>query len=253
MTTPVVKLETFSALSKLYSKGPFGLAAIVRSILQVQAKNAASLITVLTDSSTGTSGGNTVGAVPSSLAVTVGGGSVLAPKAGWDTDWAEIRNGVATLAAQYNAIQAVIPVGAITDSTGGTSGGATVGAISHAMAAVDGTASNALAQAQVTADAAVLQANISELTFWVNKLCTATGTTPLVDSTGAASVLRSGTLVAMHASSAAGVDGTGNSVLNTVANTFLTDAANAIATLAAKLNAIVAHSGGYLVLGAVAG
>ncbi len=247
-TTAAVTTSYFSGMSHVYGRGNKDLANIIRGILQVQAKQACVTEAALTDDSGGTSGGNTVAAIPSSFVATAASGSNLAPKAGFDTQWADAVNAISTLAAYTNVLLGLVPAWTVTDDTGGTSGSGTVGAISATLTAV-GVSSSSLAAAEASVMAAGWQADFSELIFAVNKLCVATGTTPLTDSTGASSILRTGTLAALPANSGTAGSGlTADSVTNTAAEAWLTAARNAVATVAAKLNAIVAHSGNYLSL-----
>lgn len=245
-----ISITHFSGLAKIHRVDGDGLGPIIRSMAQTLGRVAASNITDLTDSSGGTPA-SSIGAIALPTGVTVSGTN-LAPKAGWDTQMAAVRNGIATLAAQVNAINARLPAGSVVDSTGGTSGGSTVAAISATLTAVDGSGNGALDVVSAAAQVLAYRDALSELTVAVNKIAIATGKTELADLSGGKPAYTAA-LKALAASSGAGVAGTANGgVANTQAQTILASLRNAVASLAAKLNEATGSSASDLTVDVVA-
>lgn len=249
--TIYVKKTHFSGLSKVYDADGDGLGPVVHGMLQTIGRLVAANVTDLTDSSSGTSNGNTVAAIPSLAAYTTAG-TDLSPKAGWDTAMGKVRNAIATLAAQVNTIHAKLPVGALTDNSGGTSGAGTVAALDKTLTAVDGTDNTGLAYASAQAQVVAFRNAISELIVAVNKVAVATGKTALTDSTGGTPAYTA-TIPALTATSGSGVTGAAaNGVADTVGDATLTAFAHAIATIAAKLNACTGSSSSDLTVSVIA-
>ncbi len=235
---PTVKKDSYSGAGKVYDQGPDGLAAAVRGIAQTLAKSEAAGVTSLTDSTGGSSGGDIVPA-HAAFSGHSDGGTDSAAKAGFDTEWADLRNCLAILAEQVNDIAAVVPAAALTDNTGGTGGTNTLPAIGNTGPAVDGAGNNAVSFANVSALVTEFLDRAKEIVVEVNKLARACGLTELTMAAGKA--VHTGVLAAVAADSGAGVDATnGNSISKVEADALLVDLADIVATIAAKLNACTA-------------
>jgi hypothetical protein len=146
------------------------LVALARSHARVQAAGVADL----TNSSGGS--GTAVNLVETAFANEAASGSSLAGEATVEAANAKLANAVATLAAKANAAAAAIGVSALTDNSGGTSGGDT-------LAAVDQSVTGAATGAQATqANVTRLAVNnaLYEVAVKVNELAVATGHDVLV-------------------------------------------------------------------------
>jgi hypothetical protein len=164
----------------------FLVASTNASLLALTYAIAGAVITV-TAVASGTPG-NALTLAKSSTAVTVsgatltGGTDVGAQKASFEAALVTVGNGVTALIKQINVLVAKVPAfAALTDSTGFTSSGTTVAAITQSISAVS--TSFASYAGAVTAIAALASA-VSAVAYWTNRLAVVAGLTPLVNSSG---------------------------------------------------------------------
>jgi hypothetical protein len=234
MTTKIGK-NHFSAMSKVYGAGPDTLVHIVRELAQHNAKAALASTTALTDNSGGTSGGNTLGKVDLLTPFTTSD-TDMAGKSGWDTAWGKVRNALATLAGRVNTIYAIVPVVQLTDNTGGTDGSGTIASIGTVGTAV---ASAGVSVADANGDIADARDVLKTLGLAVNRVATACGE-DTIDLSALVGQAGDWTLKALDATTGTAVDGSADTgVAKADADAILGQFADAVATLAAKLDACV--------------
>lgn len=224
------------------SDGP--LAQALREVAQTLAIRSASTISDLIDSSGGT-GNATIADIPGFTLSAVGSNNAVA-KAEAETALIGIGAGLANIREQINLIRAVVPAfAALTDSMGFTPGA------SKTIAAIDVSATGAgtsLASAVGMNTAyRTLRSRIWQIATFVNKLCVATGTTPLVISLANFDAVHTTVLAAVSTNTGTAVTGSSAAEANACVLKTEWDArqllmANAIADLAAKLNAITADA-----------
>lgn len=238
MTT--IKAKTFSGASKVHDGT---LADAIRGVAQSLAAMNAATITDLTDSSGGTAD-TTIAAIGSFTPAVLGTTDAVA-KAELEASLLEMVDGIAEIVAQVNNIQAVVPAfPALTDSMGGTAADGTIALFNVAHTGQG--ASNASATGANTALDAIKIA-LSQAAYWVNRVCTACGVAGLTDSSGvvgddrvfdavfAAISLDTGTAV-----SGADLTAANATVLATDADAINGLVADAVADMAARLNACTA-------------
>ncbi len=230
--------KTFSGSSKVFDGT---LANLLRSLAQFQAANIAKGLADITDNSTGTSGGNTsaILALPTAFTSV---GTDAAPKAGSDTALSTLRDAITVVASRINVlIQPAIDLDPRTISTGGTIATAgTVPAVTKTVTAVAGSAGTAL---NFNNSIALLRAYRNELTRLVaatNEVAVAVGLTPINNRVGG-DVGTGRTFVALAAATGTAATAPQAAAAGTISkaamDAYLTNAANIVATCAAKLNA----------------
>ena len=208
-------------------------------------------LTALTDNTTGTASDQTVNTVGTFTPFT-SVATDCAPKAGFDTLLGVWRNASASVAARINLIAEQHGLAALlTDSTTGTA--STTLAAQAALTAVTGTT----VCLDVVSGLVALndeKNNVATIAAAINKLVPFYGVTALTDdSGGTASVTTPPTLVATP-TTATGVSGALlSSVANAEATTDIGEIANAYATFAKALNAMLGAGGDYQPLNVVAG
>jgi hypothetical protein len=262
--TPTVTADATGASSVSLADGTAYLAAIANN-LATMAKGwnqgvIGTTLSALTDSTTGTASQEAVAAIAAPVAYT-SAGTDLAPKAGFDAQLALYANAQASIAARINlasGYQALGPI--LTDNTGGTAT-ATLAAMSSALTAVAGSAGTGVASATAITSWTAVVNNMSTLIAAANKLCPYYDLTPLVDSSGGTAspgtpafkdeagltetpmesvAAVNPVLVVVPATGTAITNGTLDSIANTQATTFLAEGMNAIATIAALVNKMLA-------------
>lgn len=222
------------------------LALALRGIAQTLAIRTASTVTDLVDNSGGGAGDNTIAHIPAFTPSQVGSNNAVA-KAEAETALAGMVNGLANIREQVNAIRATIPEAftALTDNMGGTPGA------SKTIAAIDvsatGAGSSLASAAGVNTAYKTIRSRIVQLATYVNKLAEATGVTPLKISVQDHAAAYGTTLAAVSTNTGTAV--TGASAADATACVLKTEwdarnllVANAIADMAAKLNAITADA-----------
>lgn len=229
--------KTFSGSSKVFDGT---LASAIRELAQFQSATLAKTLSDITDSSTGTSGGDTAAVVTIPAAFT-SAGTDAAPKAGFETALGTHKNALTVLLTAAKVIADAITIDAITISTGGTI--ATAGTVPAMTKSVTATAGSGAACLGATSARALMTLYKNELTAavnYVNEIAVAVGLTPITNSVGGDggfdrvfAVLSTDTGTAATAPQAAAL----GTISKAAADTYLTASANAIATMAAKLNA----------------
>jgi len=246
--TVKIAISTFSGVSKVHDGT---LADALRGIAQNEALRVASSIADITDNSGGTANGTMAAAAD--FTPSAASGSNAAAKADLETQFGNVRDGLKEILAQVNVIRAKVPAfDALVDEMGGTAADGTIGAISSALI---GVAASRAAAAGSNTVLATLRDRASQLAIYVNKLVVATGGTELVDSLGGAKTY-SETFAAVSTDTGAvatGADAEANAIVTVAeANARLGVLADAIADMAAKLNAITADANANPVLKTVA-
>lgn len=211
------------------------LADVLLSVLQYQARDAVAA-TSLTDNSGGTADAEfDLAKVALDAANAAASGLDLADKASTEGAFGTVKNALATLFAKANAAANTLGIDQVTYSGGGTNGGNTVAAVT---VSVTGAATGAQATEYNTVVGDLNEA-FYVLGGLVNKLCAAAGKdaldlAALKGETWASSVAAIGT-------------GTGTAadpgVKKAVADADLAVFANNVATVAARINAVVGGAG----------
>lgn len=189
----------------------------------------------LTDSTGGTSSTGLV--ANASPAPANGAATTSAPKAGFDTQLAAINDGFGELVSTMNVLRNFYDLAPYTDSTGVTANG-TLSAVSNSLTAVDGsTGTSAVDEVTALARMVTVKNNMSSLAVGINDLVGFVGVPSLTDALGGTA----STTIAAVAATGTGVGGaTGTpTLLNADVDTWLGHARDNLATLAAKLNAII--------------
>lgn len=228
--------KTFSGSSRIFDGN---LADAIRGLAQYDAAGIAKAIADMTDNSTGASGGNVAAALAVPMAFT-SAGTDAAPKAGTDTALTALRSAITTVATSALAINNAIGMDAFTISTGGTNGAGTVAALTKTVTAVAGSAGTGCGYATTAALLTQYRTELARLVKVVNVIAVGVGLTPITNSVGpdtgsnnnfAALGVDTGTAATAPQAAASGT------VSKAAMDTFLTGAANTIATCVAKLNA----------------
>ncbi|MCC8942111.1 hypothetical protein H8A99_38280 [Bradyrhizobium sp. Arg68] len=234
---PTVVAATDGSSSVAQAAGTAFLAAVANDLATIAAPwnqmfNQGSFST-LTDSTGGTAAsGLAANPAPSPAN---GAATTSAPKAGFDTQLAAINDGT------MNTLRKFYDLAPYTDNTGVTGNG-TLAAISNSLTAVDGSSgTSAVDQVTALARIATVKHNVSSLAVGINDLVGFVGIPSLTDSLGGTA----STTIAAVAATGTGVGGaTGTpTLLNADAHTWLGHARDNLATLAAKLNAIIGAAG----------
>lgn len=218
----------------------------IQSILQGQAKIAASSVTALTDSSGGAAADGTIGAI-TQVTNAVLGSNDATQKAAGETALGTTKDAIMELIDQTQAINAVVPAlgGSITNSLGGTASDKTIGAITSN---VSGVGASLMSAAGCKAFVTAAKSRIAQLTVLVNKICVACGVDPIIDNSGG-TVVNSLTFAAL--STGTGTATSGGDTTDANATVLATDFnatqalfAAAVKEIATKLNACRSATGG---------
>lgn len=231
-----ISSKTFSGAKRVHDGT---LAAILREQQQYTAAVLAKAVADITDSSTGTSGGATIAAIPLPAAFT-SVGTDAAPKAGTETALALTKSAVTTLVASANAIAVAIGLPVVTAATGGTDGAGTVAAQTKTVTAVAGTAGTGINAVGGLTVLTNVRSEILRTGRLVNEIRVATGLAPLTLSIGGeAGATRNFAALAVDTGTAAtsGQAAALGTFSKTAVDAYLLAAANAVAGLAAGLNA----------------
>jgi hypothetical protein len=236
MTTKIGP-KTFSGAGSIHDGT---LATAMRAMAQRLALGLAVGVSDFTaDNSGGTDGTGTIGAIALPAGFT-SVGTDLSPKAGLETALGTVRNAISTVLAQANLVAAATGADAAVDNTGGTSGAGTIAAVTVATTAVTGASGNGAAATGTIEVLTNTRNALAQLAQYVNTLCVATGQTKLVDNSGGDAGTAGKTFAALSTDTGTATpDGASLSgIEDTAGEAFLTGCANAIATIAAKLDAI---------------
>lgn len=243
MTTRI-GTKTFSGAAHVHNGT---LADAIRGIVQREALTIAITLDDFTaDNSGGSDGSGTVGetALPEGF---TSAGIDLFPKAGGETALGTIRDAIAVVLEHANELATAIGADTATDNTGGnvqTAG--TIAAITASTTAVAGNSGNGMGAEGAIPVFTDFRNAVSQLVRYVNTLCTATGVDTLTDNSGGDAGVKKLTFDALStdtgAATADGADLSG--IEDTAGEAFLAASANAIATIAAKLDAITGAAQG---------
>lgn len=205
-------------------------------------------IAALTDSSGGTAAAGLVANVAPAAAVD-GAATTSAPKAGFDTQLNLIEEAISELAAKLNPLLGEYNITLLTDSTGQTPDG-TISALAATLSAVDGSSGTvALDFTTAVARMGTINNALSSIAAKFNLLAPTFGVDTVADALGGTV---SNTL-ANIAATGTGVGGAASTILNTVAQTWISTNRDNIATLAAAVNKILGANQTYKPLHVVAG
>ena len=223
----------FSGTSKVFGRDPDHLAAIIRGLAVdlIQMKIDAAEVGSFTDNSTGTAGAALVDLiVPSEpFDATAAGGAQLA---GFDTAMGKLENAMAVLAQKLNLVRAVADLDPVAYQ-GTVAAAGTIPALDKTITAASG--AGAVSLASGSDRMALARLGLQRLVFAWNETMTAVGV-PLVtnlEGSFAPAPLVIPTIPAAEAS-ADGAD----AIAKAAADAFFTAAADNVAILAARFNAI---------------
>jgi len=157
-----------------------------------------------------------------------------APFAAFNTELPKLENNFADLAARVNELAAANGLAVLTDSTGGTAN-TTIEVIDQALTAVDGTASNAMAATTYDVTMPEIANNVASLLAKVNALAAIYGEQAIADSSGGAA---GSTLVALTDTTGVDNGAAATGVADAVVDAQMVIVTDAIASMAAALNAL---------------
>lgn len=236
MTTKITS-DAFSGAKAVHDGT---LAAAIRAILQREAFGLAIALSDFTaDNSTGTDGSGTVANIPIPAAYT-SAGTDLAPKAGTETALGTLKNAIAVVLEKANAVATATGVPTKTDSTGGTiATSGTIPAVTKLTTAV--ATGSGVAHATGKPVYAAFKKALHNLALFTNELAVACGQSEMainIDSAGDYT-LDTRSFPALSTNTGTAEDGSALSgVADTASEAFLAAGANAIATIAGKLDAL---------------
>ena len=238
MTAIHVSTAHFSGLRNVHGTNTTSLSNIVRGISQDLALYALSTVTDLTDNSTGATPVGTISAIPIPAPHTLSG-TDAAQKAATDSALATVNQALIDLADQLVTIKAKVPATSAINSMGGTPS-TTIAAVTKTVSGVGTSCVDA--PAGIACLTAMVN-TVAELAVEVNKVAVACNQTPVVDHSGGVKAY-TGVFAALTATTGTATSGAALSTLAaTAVSATLTGLANAVAELAAKLNACTAVSG----------
>lgn len=234
MTIKINK-HTFSGTSNIFNGV---LATALIALAQGQAVIAAGTITDLTDNVGGAANG-ALTAIPA-IANSALGANDCSPKAGLETAFGTVRDGLSEVIAQLNDIRAVVPAfDALTDNTGGAAADGTVGAVTVTVAGAGTDLASAVRTRAVVEN---LAKSVAQAVHFTNLACRAVGVAPLTGSLGVVGPV-STTFAAVSLDTGAttsGADATdANAAIKaTEANAVLAALRDAVKECVVKLNAV---------------
>lgn len=230
-----INSKTFSGAANLHNGT---LAAVIIGMAQHSALSlAAGLDSFTADESTGTAG-ETLAAIDLPTGYTTAG-TDLFPKAGAEAALETIVDGVSTVLEQANTIATVVGSTSAIDNTGGTSGEGTIAAITKTTNAVTGPSGNSVSFETGIKTLSSIRNLISQTASIVNASCVATGIAPLLDQSGGDGGSNRSVFDVVSVDTGDGGDGLDNTGISKAdGDAFLSACADAVATLAAKLDEI---------------
>lgn len=231
MTALVVKRNSFSALSKLYSQAPDGLAQIIRGLAIDNARIAMAVASLIdfTDNSTGTAG-SSVADVPAVATIDASSLSVGTPATALNTALGKLDNAFAVVAQNVNLARTRLGLPTLT-YTGTVAVAGTIPACDKTLAATSGTSTATYASVKTAIDKA--EANLKKLAYAANDVFTAMGLSPTTVAI-AGPIPVNTTIVAVGTASASstGADAASDATVDAA----LTAIVNGIAKIAADYN-----------------
>lgn len=253
---PIIKSTSFQGGAGVNDGA---LADAVRGIAQTFAARAAAAVDDLTADNSGGTPGAAIAAIPDFTLSVLGTNDAVA-KAELETAFDGVVDAVSELIAQANAVRAVIPdaFALLVDNTGGTAADGTIAAIDVSATGAGASLASATGTNTVLS---TLRSRVAQIASYVNKLCVATGVAPLtLDLTShvVADAEWGVVFAAVDIDTGATVSGADTTaanacVLKTEFDTTMPVLANAVASMAAKLDAITADANATKTCGVVAG
>lgn len=227
----------FQGVSKVHAVGTDGLTEIVRQMAIHQAQIILAGTADLTDNSGGAAANGTIEAVVTpTLAVL--GSTDATQKAEFEAGALNVVDALKELIARMNTIVAKVPAfAALTDSLVGTAADGTIAVIDATYTGVAASMAKGLDVQTIIAE---LKSRVSQAAYHVNRVATACGQVPVIDSLGVTKVFSSTFAVTTATvSTASGADATSANAIIKVADAgvFMAALAAAIKELATKLNA----------------
>lgn len=237
---------------------PAGLALALRTMAITFAARAAAGVDDFTADNSGGTAGATLADIPTPSHSAQDGTNAVA-KTEAETSFGQVVDGLAEIIAQANLVRAEMPevFAALVDNTGGSAADGTIAAIDDSATGVD---SAMCASAGARTVVAALRSAVAQAGYYVNKLCVATGQTALVDgitSNAAADAEWGVTFAAISTDTGTAADGSAADAANGIYTKAEFDVAvgamaDAIASMAAKLDAITADANATAACGVVA-
>jgi hypothetical protein len=235
------------------------LSQAIKGIAQTfAARAAAGVADFAADNSGGTAGAALADVADFTLAAQSGTNAVA--KAEAEASFGAVVNALGEIVAKANAIQATVPnvFAALTDSMGGAAADGTIAAIDASATGVDAAMCSASGANTVLS---ALRSRTVQAAHYVNQLCVATGQTPLTDGivSAPASAAEWGTVfAAVSTDTGTATDGSDTTAANAIALATEFDVrvgalADAVASMAAKLDAITADANATKACDVVAG
>lgn len=252
MTTKI-SANAFSGTGQVFDGT---LAAAVRGMAQNIAVKAASGVADFTADNSGGSAGSTIANVTRFTLSAVGSNNAVA-KAEAETAAGGVVDGLMEIVAKAQAVNAVVGAfGTLTDSMGGTAADGTIAAID---VSATGAGSSLASAAGMNTLYDTLRSRTVQAAYYVNALCRATGQTELTVSIDNAlyTAAWGTTFAAVSTDTGTAVDGSdaleaNACVLKTEWDAAQVVFANAIASMAAKLDAMTADANATAVCSVVA-
>ena len=236
---PVVRIQkhSFSALSKLASREKGGLADILRTMLNdnARAKLYAASISAITDNTAGTPSvaPPTVSALPIP-AMSALSGSNGAQATAFGTSMGKVKNATAVMVAALNAVRTYMQLPRLNYSEGTVAAAYTVPSLDNSVTAAS-TANAVDYNSAVAAMGAVAQ-NLKSLTFAMNDTLKALGERKIVETLGVSSSTYTVLLVIPAVGNAATSQ---QSMLATDVGNWFASVRNVFATLAQAWNTMI--------------
>jgi len=229
MSAIKVKLTQFTGLANVYSRNPYGLAAIVRGLAIDNARLKVEVAAVhdFTDNSTGVAGAAIVGLpIPvAAIDATAAGGAQLTAL---NASLVKLQNAGKVITNTINEASALLGLSANVSASGVQAAADTIPALDKARTAANGV--TAVSYASAVAAFTTAAANLNSLIYGANAVLAAVGA-PALKTAGPFGVPESLTLAAIPAAVAVAV-GPG-ALAKADADAFLAAYANNVATLAA--------------------
>jgi len=237
--TATVRNNHFSGNANVYSAGDDGLSNVLRSALQYITADRASSLTTPADSSGGTPNGDTLPEIQDYTSFT-GSGGVAPMQPDYDGFLSSVQNAIASLALQVNNIESDIDVGGLTDNSGGSGSPTNVPSITTSFSSSSSSVAFDTAQSRLDD----MRGALVDLTPAVNRLATAVGVTLLSVPASYPTFDYDSTVRALSATSGSAVfASTSPTVSTTDAQNRASEVADAVATMAAKIQQITDGSG----------
>lgn len=247
-----IKTGTFSGTGHTFDGT---LADALRGLAQNIAVKAASAVDDFTADNSGGTPGASISALADVTLSAVGSNNCIALTEA-NAAASDVADAIATILEQVDAVNDVVGAfSAITDNTGGSAGSGTIAAID---ASGTGAGSSLVSAVAYNAHLKEVRARLGQTVDLVNKLANATGITPLTSSLGPDASVFGSTVAVIDVTLGTAVDGSDDTTANAaVLKTEWDDRqgliADAVASMAAKLDEMTADANATAVCTVVAG